>query len=198
MTVLAQEEKMNAGISAQSASNTTRNSHCWRPFRAAVLTVTAVMAVACSSMDSLDPLEVTLTNVSIPEITIFETTLVAKLRITNPNPEGFTIDGASFKLYLEDKKVGTGTTSETFTVDRLDSTVVDAVFHINNASALLRLRGILEGDKEVSYGVRGSLFTQGKFGTKKIKVEKMGRIDLGKAVLPESDGPSPNDTPPLG
>ena len=65
---------MNAVISAQSAPNTTRNSHCWRPFRAAVLTVTAVMAVACSSMDSLDPLEVTLTNISIPEITIFETT----------------------------------------------------------------------------------------------------------------------------
>ena len=189
---------MNASISARSASNTTRNFRCRRPFRAVVLAVTVITAVACSSMDSLDPLEVTLTNINVPEITVFETTLVAKLRITNPNPEGFTIDGASFKLYLEDKKVGTGTTSETFTVDRLDSTVVDAVFHINNASALLRLKDILEGDHEVTYGVRGSLFTQGKFGTKKLRVEKTGHIDLGKAVLPESDGPSPNDAPPSG
>ena len=183
---------------ARSASNTTRNLGRRRPIRTFVLTVMVVTAVACSSMDSLDPLEVTLTDISVPEITVFETTLVAKLRITNPNPEGFAIDGASFKLYLEDKKVGTGTTSETFTVDRLDSTVVDAIFHINNASALLRLRGILDGDHEVTYGVRGSLFTQGKFGTKKIKVEKTGRIDLKEIKAPDTDGPGPNDAPPSG
>jgi LEA14-like dessication related protein len=182
----------------RTASNTNRELRRRRPFRAVVLTVTAVTAVACSSVDSLEPLEVTLTNISVPEITVFETTLVAKLRITNPNPEGFTIDGASFKLYLEDKKVGTGTTSETFTVDRLDSTVVDAVFHLNNASALLRLRDILEGDDEVTYGVRGSLFVQGKFGTKKMKIEKMGRIDLKEMKTPDSDGPNQVDTPPRG
>jgi LEA14-like dessication related protein len=189
---------MNADVFVRSASNAPRDLRRRHLLRAAVLTVTAVTAVACSSVDSLEPLEVTLTNISVPEITVFETTLVAKLRITNPNPEGFTIDGASFKLYLEDKKVGTGTTSETFTVDRLDSTVVDAVFHLNNASALLRLRDILEGDDEVTYGVRGSLFVQGKFGTKKMKIEKMGRIDLKEMKSPDSDGPNRVDTPPRG
>jgi LEA14-like dessication related protein len=155
-------------------------------------------ATGCSTYGSLEPLEVTLANVSIPEITVFETTLVAKLRITNPNPESLTVDGASFKLYFEDKKVGTGTASETFTVERLDSTVVDAVFHINNASALLRLKDIIAGDKEISYGIRGSLFTQGSFGTKKIKVEKMGTIDLSEMNSPSTDGPSLLDTPPGG
>ena len=154
-------------------------------------------ALGCSSMGSIEPLDVTLANLNITEVTVFETTLVAKLRITNPNPDGFTIDGASFKLYLEDKKVGTGTTKETFTVDRLDSSVVDVVFHINNASALLRLKDILD-DNDVSYGVRGGLYTQGAFGTKKLKVEKTGRIDLGKASLPDLDGPDLNDGPPSG
>ena len=149
----------------------------------------------CSTMGSLEPLEVTLSNIQIPEVTVFETTLVAKLRITNPNPEGLTIDGGSFKLYLDDKKVGTGTTSETFSVDRLDSTVVDAVFHINNASAILRLKDIFQ-QKEVSYGVRGSLFTQGSFGTKKIKVEKTGRIDLTEIQSPETDEPNLLDLQP--
>lgn len=167
------------------------------PTTAAVLLLSFVLA-GCSTYGSLEPLEVTLTNISIPEITVFETTLVAKLRITNPNPESFTIDGASFKLYLEDKKVGTGTASETFSVDRLDSTVVDAIFHINNASALLRLKDIFAGEKEISYGIRGSLFTQGSFGTKKIKVEKMGLIDLSEMKSPETDGPSLLDTPPGG
>jgi len=149
---------------------------------------------ACTSMGSIEPLEVQLVDLGVSEVTIFETTLIAKLRVTNPNPEAFAIDGASFKLYLEDKKVGTGTTNETFTVDRLDSSVVDVVFHINNASALLRLRGIIEA-QEVSYGVRGSLFTQGAFGTKKLKVEKTGRIDLEDFGSLETDGHKPIHAP---
>jgi LEA14-like dessication related protein len=130
----------------------------------------------------MEPFDVTLANLNITEVTVFETTLVAKIRITNPNPEAFTIEGAAFKLYLEDKKVGTGTSKESFTVDRLDSYVIDVTFHMNNASALLRLKDILEDeDKEVSYGVRGGLYTQGTFGTKKLKVDKAGTIDLTKA-----------------
>ena len=166
-----------------------------------VVTTFLVLGVlGCTSMGSIEPLGVTLSDLKVTEVTIFETTLVAKLRITNPNPDPFTIDGASFKLYLEDKKVGTGTSKESFTVDRLDSYVIDVLFHMNNASALLRLKDILENkDKEISYGVRGGLYTQGAFGTKKLKVEKTGLIDLQKTGLPDLDGPTnPNDAPPSG
>jgi LEA14-like dessication related protein len=146
-------------------------------------------------MGSIEPLEVTLANLKITEVTVFETTLVAKLRVTNPNPEAFTIEGASFKLYLENKKVGTGTSKEAFTIDRLDSSVVDVLFHINNASALLRIKDILE-DEDVSYGISGGLYTQGAFGTKKLKVEKTGRIDLRNKVPLETGQPAINDGPP--
>jgi LEA14-like dessication related protein len=158
-----------------------------------------VGVLGCASMASIEPLDVTLANLNITEVTVFETTLVAKLRITNPNPEALSIEGASFKLYLEEKKIGTGTSKESFTVDRLDSYVVDVVFHMNNASALLRLKDILEDeDKEISYGVRGGLFTQGAFGTKKLKVEKTGRIDLESKVPLDTDRPDINDAPPSG
>jgi len=162
-----------------------------------VAAVLVVGAIGCTSMGSIEPLEVTLANLNVTEVTLFETTLVAKLRITNPNPDAFTIEGASFKLYLEDKKIGMGTSKESFTVDRLDSSVIDVIFHINNASALLRIKDILEDD-DVSYGIRGSLYTQGAFGTKKLKIEKMGRIDLKNRVPLETDRPDINDAPPTG
>lgn len=166
----------------------------WRRRGLIVMTLLIAWTLSCTSMGSIEPLEVTLANLNITEVTIFETTLVAKLRITNPNPEAFTIEGASFKLYLEDKKVGTGTSKESFTVDRLDSHVVDVVFHMNNASALLRLTDILQNrEKHVSYAVRGGLYTQGTFGTKKLKVEKSGHIDLGNVPVPEADEPEIND-----
>ncbi len=148
-------------------------------------------------MATIEPLAVTLANLKITEVTVFETTLVAKLRITNPNPEAVTIDGGSFQLILDDKKVGTGTASETVTVERLDSAIVDAIFHVNNASALLRLQGILQ-EKEVTYGVRGSLFTQGPFGTKKITIEKTGRLDLSNMNSTDIEGPDINDLSPTG
>jgi LEA14-like dessication related protein len=151
-------------------------------------------------MGSMEQFDVTLSNLNFTEVTVFETTLVAKLRITNPNPEAFTIEGGSFKLFLDDKKVGTGTTSESFTVERLDSYVVDVTFHINNASALLRIKDIIETkDNELSYGVRGALFTQGALGTRKLKIEKTGTIELGKVKLPGPDAPDINELkPPVG
>ena len=157
-----------------------------------VTCMVVALSAGCASMSSIEPLQVTLSNLKITEVTVFETTLVAKLRITNPNPEAFTINGGSFKLILDEKKVGTGTASETFSVERLDSAVIDAIFHINNASALLRLQGILQ-EKEVTYGIQGSLFTQGSFGTKKIKIEKTGRLDLSKGNPTEIEGPEIND-----
>jgi len=161
-------------------------------FRVCVATTLAVGALGCSSIGSMEAFDVTLSNLDVTEVTVFETTLVAKMRVTNPNPEAYTIDGASFTLYLEDKKVGTGTSNESFTVERLDSHVIDVIFHINNASAILRLKDILEDeDKEISYGVRGGLYTEGAFGTKKLKVEKTGTIDLGGATIADelSEGP---------
>ena len=170
-----------------NSSGGSAAGHNFRPDRnqthhVVLAIVLAVVVFGCSSTGSLEPLQVTLVDLQITEMTLFETAMVAKLRVTNPNPEALTIDGASFKLILDDKKIGTGTTKETFTVERLDSAVIDAIFHINNASALLRLKGIM-GKTEVSYGVRGHLYTQGSFGTKKINVDKMGTIDLADMGL---------------
>jgi LEA14-like dessication related protein len=144
--------------------------------------VLLVLALAgCSSMTSTEPPRVTLSDLQVSEVTVFETTLVAKLRVTNPNPEPLTLDGGSFELILDGKKVGSGAVQSTFTIERLDSTVVDAVFHVNNASLILRLKNVLD-QQVVSYGIRGSFFTAGTFGPSKLKVDKSGVLDLSKAA----------------
>ena len=181
-----------------SSQEENRRRRCRLSRRLALVAcIVVVLSIGCASMSSIEPLQVTLSNLKITEVTVFETTLIAKLRITNPNPEPFIIDGGSFKLILDEKKVGTGTASETFTVDRLDSAVIDAVFHINNASALLRLQGILQ-EKEVTYGIQGALFTQGSFGTKKIKIEKTGRLDLSSKNPTDTEEPDLKDPDPNG
>jgi len=137
--------------------------------------------LGCATTTSVEPLEVTLADLEVAEVTVFETTLLARLRVTNPNPEPFVIDGASFKLILDGKKVGTGTAPAAFAVERLGSTVIDAEFHINNATVLMRVKDLLD-KQTVSYGVRGSLFTQGTWGTRRMKFDRAGSLDLGEAV----------------
>ena len=134
--------------------------------------------LGCASMTPLEPPEVTLVNLEAGDVTVFETTLTAQIRITNTNPEPLVIEGAAFKLYLEDVKVGTGVTSEVFTVERLDSYVVSTTFHLNNAVALLRLATILE-QKQIHYAVKTTVYSPGTFGSRKLKTVHDGTLDLG-------------------
>lgn len=151
-------------------------------------TVTIAGLLGCATTASVEPLEVTLADLEVADVTVFETTLLARLRITNPNPEPFVVDGASFKLILDGKKVGTGTAPAAFTVERLGSTVIDAEFHINNATVLMRVTDILD-KQTVSYGVAGSLFTRGTFGTRRMRFDRAGSLDLGEGIPAQDAGP---------
>jgi LEA14-like dessication related protein len=164
-----------------------------------LFTLIAVMALAagCASMETLEPPGVTLVDIRSVEMTVFETTLEAKLRITNPNPEPLAVEGAAFKLYLDGKKVGSGTSPERVEVPRLSSALLRATVHINNASALLRLKEILE-EQELHYGLRGKLYVARPNGTARIRIEREGRLDLERPLgtpdslnTPETPGANP-------
>jgi LEA14-like dessication related protein len=149
----------------------------------------AVVAAGCATTNALEEMEITLTGLEFTEATLFETTIVAKIRVANPNPDPLSFEGASFKLFLDDRKVGTGLAPEPFTVDRLATSLVDVTFHINNATAIFRIVEVLKDKREVGYGVRGSLFTDASLGGRKLKVEKMGTLDLENLEVPHSIEP---------
>ena len=144
----------------------------------AVLTLLTLTA-GCASLSNLEPPELTLVQVVPVEVTVFETTLDVQLRIANPNPDPITFEGASFKLTLDERKIGRGMTPETVTIDRFATEVVNLTFHVSNTSVLLRIQEILES-KTVSYGVSGKLYVQLGTGTRKLKVQNTGQIDLNQ------------------
>jgi LEA14-like dessication related protein len=169
---------------------------CWARRRAALaaaLGALLVTALGCSSLTPLDPLGVNLVDLEVQEITLFEATLVAKIRVSNPNPDPLQFSGGSLKLLLDERKIGTAMTSQAFAVAGFESTVIDMTVHVNTASAITRIPALLEQDK-VSYGVRGALYSQGSFGTHKHVVERSGSLDLGS--LGEADRPVPVPSTP--
>ena len=162
-----------------------------RPALGAVLVGLLGAALGCSSLGPPEPLGVNLVDLEVGEITLFEATLVAKIRISNPNPDPLQFTGGSLKLLLDDRKIGTAMTSQAFSVAGFSSTVIDMTVHVNTASAITRIPALLEQDS-LSYGVRGALYSQGSFGTHKHVVERSGSLDLGS--LGES-GPAAAPSP---
>lgn len=137
-----------------------------------------VVALGCSSFQPMEPLGVNLVDLELQEITLFEATLLAKIRVSNPNPDPLQFSGGSLKLLLDDRKIGTAMTPEAFSVEGFTSTVVDMAVHVNTASAITRIPKLIE-KKTVSYGVRGALYSQSSFGMRKHPVERSGSLDLG-------------------
>lgn len=160
--------------------------------RAAAPVALLMLATGCASLSTLDPPDVTLVDIRAMEMTVFETTVEAVLRVSNPNPEPLAVEGAAFKLYLDGKKVGSGATPETVEVPRLGSAVLRATVHINNASALLRIKDILE-ERQVDYGLRGKLFVSRPNGTVRLGIEREGRLDFSGRL--ESDTHQSVDVP---
>ena len=149
------------------------------------------LAAGCSSTDEIEQLEVTLTNLEFSDSTLFETTMVATVRVANPNPTAFDFEGASFKLILDDRKVGTGLAPDAFSVDGLGSTVVDVTFHVNTANVVFRIVNAARDKREISYGIQGSLFATTSYGTRKLKVDKMGTLDLANIEQGPRSVPAP-------
>ena len=159
---------------------------------AGVLGGLIVVAFGCTSLEPMEPLGVNLVDLEVQEITLFEATLVAKIRVSNPNPDPLQFSGGSLKLLLDDRKIGTAMTSQAFAVAGFSSTVIDMTVHVNTASAITRIPALLEQDS-ISYGVRGALYSQGSFGTHKHVVERSGSLDLGS--LGEADRPEAAPSP---
>jgi LEA14-like dessication related protein len=137
-----------------------------------------VVLAGCASMGPVEPPDVTLVNLEVTEVTPFETTLEAEVRIINPNPDPLAVEGASFKLELLDHKIGTGTSSATATVPALDSATVPVTFRLNNVAAVSRLRTVLEAEA-LDWRLRGTVFARNASGGRmSLEVEESGRLSF--------------------
>jgi len=154
---------------------------------AAVLVALALLS-GCASLEQAEPPGVTLVDLRIADVTVFETSLEATVRVTNPNPEPLEVEGASFKLRLNGHKVGTGTAPAATTVPALESVTVEARFHLSNLAALRRLQELLESEA-VEYGLESRLFVRRPWGRSTLRAATTGRIDLAGGT-PAGPGPA--------
>jgi LEA14-like dessication related protein len=87
--------------------------------------------------------EISLVDVRLSNIAVFETTAIFTLRVLNEGPRPLTIDGALCGFSLNGVRIGKGTSDTRIGIPRLQSRTLDVPVFIRNEGLARRLRSIV-------------------------------------------------------
>jgi LEA14-like dessication related protein len=136
--------------------------------------VKAILVVFMSSCTPIQPPELNLADMQFGEVRPFETELQIGVRIENENPQPLTIDGAAYRIYLNDVYIGKGMSSESVSVPALGSAVQQVTVKISNISLLPKVQKLLN-TRGFTYRIEGRLY-QGVFSS--ISVSETGTFSM--------------------
>ncbi len=154
---------------------------------------------ACAALTPLVPPEVSLVDLEISKVELFETAAVVALRISNENPEPLTVEGGVFKIYLNGTRVGRAMGSETIEVPRLGSAVHRFDLSVSNVALATRLIELVESPV-LDYRVKSKLYVVRPYGTRRMGSVHEGRLDLDarRRAPAERLAPPPAEPPATG
>jgi LEA14-like dessication related protein len=131
----------------------------WIAGAAAAVLVAAVLVTGCAGLPAgTQPPSVTLSDFGIGGAGLFEQQFNLRLRIQNPNPEEFRIDGIAFDLDINDQPFAKGVGNQAVTVPRYASAFMQ-VEAVSTLGGIVRQFGrFAQGDKPAfKYRIKGSL-----------------------------------------
>jgi LEA14-like dessication related protein len=135
----------------------------------------AVILSACAMMQPLEAPHVTLVDLRILDMTLFEQSYGLKLRVQNPNPVELPITGINFQLDLNDTELGRGVGAKPVTVPAYGEAIVEIKLVSNLARILDQIRGLESGKAQsLRYRLAGDLRVAGRVG--KLPFDYQGEI----------------------
>ena len=117
-----------------------------------------VILGACAMMQPLEAPHVTLVDLRILDMTLFEQSYGLKIRVQNPNPVDLPITGMNFRLDVNDAELGRGVSDQPVTVPAYGEAVVEIKLVSNLARILDQIRGFQSGQAQsLRYRLAGSI-----------------------------------------
>ncbi len=167
------------------------------------LPTVAIFALAITGCATLEPFtapDVTLVDVRFEDLTVFETSGTFTVRLSNENPDPVVVDGAVYKLLLGGVKVGKALSDARVELPRLGSTIYEVDVYINNVALVARLM-TLGQERGLDYTIRGKLYVERPYGTRRLRFSRDGRIDFNAAgatplAADEAGSQSSSEPPP--
>lgn len=154
-------------------------------FTVAGLLLAAMVIVAtftgCAGVPpGMQPPTITIADFGLGNAGLFEQQYNLRLRIQNPNPDDFRVDGIAFDLEINGQPFAKGVGNQTATVPRFGSGFI-AVEAVSTLGALLRQFGRqADGNRALlKYRIRGQLSIT---GGSRVPFEENGEFDYGALV----------------
>ena len=119
----------------------------------------AVILSGCAAMqDSLEAPYVTLTDLRMLDMTLFEQRYGLKIRVQNPNPVELPITGMNFRLDINDTELGRGVSDQAVTVPAYGESVMEIKLTSNLVRIIDQIRGLESGKgQSLRYHLSGGL-----------------------------------------
>ena len=119
----------------------------------------AVLLTGCAALqDSLEAPHVTLTDLRMLDMTLFEQRYGLKIRVQNPNPVELPITGMNFRLDVNDSELGRGVSDQPVTVPAYGEAVVEIKLTSNLVRIFDQIRGLESGKgQSLRYHLSGGL-----------------------------------------
>jgi hypothetical protein len=123
----------------------------------------------CASLGiGAEPIEVNLVGLTPLPSTAFEHRLRVDLRLRNPNPRAYRIDGVRFRLYVNGQRLASGMADVEAELPRLGDVVVPVtatttLLDLVNQIVVLGARSET-AQKELDYEITGRIFLAGAWG----------------------------------
>jgi LEA14-like dessication related protein len=148
----------------------------------AALVIAALLAGCAGLPPGMQPPSVTIADFGVGNAGLFEQQFNLRLRIQNPNPEDFKVDGIAFDLEINGQPFAKGVGNQTVTVPRYGSGFIVAEA-VSTLGGLLKQFGRLaDGNKAVfKYRIKGQLSIAGGM---RVPFEETGEFDFG-ALAPK-------------
>ncbi len=145
------------------ASKTVRN------FLIAFFSVSMLFTLfSCAHMGmGSSPPEVTLSDIQVEDVTLFETTFTVQLRVVNKNPTPIELVGSEASIFLDNSKMLTVVSGDAKSIPGFGSEVIEAEAHASNLKVIPFLARIVsrlqagEDLKDVDYKANGILHLAG-------------------------------------
>lgn len=160
------------------------------PARTALATalLLAVLAPGCASLGvGAEPIEVNLVGLTPLPSTAFEHRLRVDLRLRNPNPRAYRIDGIRFRLVVNGQRLASGMADLEAELPRLGDVVVPVTATttlLDLVDQIVTLGSRSEAEQRtLDYELTGRIFLAGSWGG--LDFERRGStLDLGRAAAP--------------
>ncbi len=165
-----------------------------RVANAAILALLATLALAtgCTTLGLVAP-DVSLVDLQFTDLTMFETSGVFTVRLSNENPEPLVVEGGVYNLYLGGLKIGKGLSDHRLEVPPLATATDEVELHLNNLAIATQLRSIYQSGA-ADYRIKARIYVESGYGRRKLTIENEGSFDFKT----QETSPAKSLSPPVG